>query len=64
MTFLNKEYKQDVQEDDGTRMLSTPESLWKLHEAFKQVLGKARIDYSSFTAKEDDPQCLIDFLLE
>ena len=52
------------QVNDGTRMLTDTEGLWKLFEAFKRVLREASIDFQCFTATKDDPKDLIDFLLE
>lgn len=49
--------------NDGTRMLSDEKGLWKLFQAFKWVLKEASIDFDQFTAKKDDAQDLIDFLL-
>jgi len=44
-------------------MLSDEKGLWKLFQAFKWVLKEASIDFDQFTAKKDDAQDLIDFLL-
>ena len=49
--------------NDGTRMLSDKKGLWELFQAFKWVLKEASIDFDLFTAKKDDAQDLIDFLL-
>lgn len=49
--------------NDGTRMLSDEKGLWELFQAFKWVLKEASIDFDQFTAKKDDAQDLIDFLL-
>ena len=44
-------------------MLSDKKGLWELFQAFKWVLKEASIDFDLFTAKKDDAQDLIDFLL-